>query len=114
MTDRPSPKPPRSTREHKRWLVAALATGYVVAWWRFAATSTWRPASEEPAPERQVARPGAVRWLHELPPGQRPWVQPPAGWQVVTELAPPQPAALSSRRAVASRARRFRARTRSS
>jgi hypothetical protein len=121
MTTTERPRAPSSSATNasplRLYLVAFLATAYVVVWWWLGARAPSESAELgvlEPAPEAS-ARP-ATAWLDELSPAERAAVQPPPGWHIVDRTAP---AASVSRRAApvpvrVSPARRGRIRTRSS
>jgi len=120
MTERPRPSPAHATRASnlRLYLIAFLATVYVMAWWRFGtrapATSAELPVTE-PAREARL-QPRVVAWFDDLPPAQRPAVALPPGWHVAERAAP---ASTLTRREIpvavrASPARPGRIRTRSS
>ncbi len=98
------------------YLIAFLASVYVLAWWTFGARASARAAEIpriDPAPEPR-ARQQAATWYQDLPPSVRPAVQLPAGWSIA-ERSTASPAPRSVTVPVrASAARPGRIRTRSS
>jgi hypothetical protein len=88
-TERP---PAHATRASnlRLYLIAFLATVYVMAWWLFGArapaTSAELPVTE-PAREASL-QPRVVAWFDDLPPAQRPAVALPPGWHVAERTAP--------------------------
>lgn len=104
-------------RDGRLYLLAFLAAGYVMAWWRFGAPAP-RGAATLPVPALAPASapPRTAAWFHELPPAARPPVTIPAGWRLAERPALSSP---ERRRAVPapgrpSPPRRGRIRTRSS
>lgn len=92
MTDRRS-----GAREWRLYIVAAVASVYVVAWSRISPTpqaATAAPASTAGSPAATVAPPAShAVWIDQLPSGKRPAIAPPAGWRLAsrTETAAPVP-----------------------
>ena len=123
-TERPRPAPSRTTdaTNLRLYLVASLATAYVMAWWVFGGrpptSSVGALVTEvvEPAPAATSRQPARAAWIDDLPPTNRPVVEVPAGWHIADRTAP-SPSV--TRRAVprpvrASPSRPGRIRTRSS
>ena len=91
-TERPRPSPAHAARGSnlRLYLIAFLATAYVMAWWLFGArapaTSAQLPVTE---PVRDASlQPRVVAWFDDLPPAQRPAVVLPPGWHVAERTAP--------------------------
>ena len=75
----------------KSYLLALLAIVYVVTWWVF---GTRGPAPSAALPPRDAApepsgQPQLARWYQDLPPSERPVVEPPVGWHLADRPAPP-------------------------
>ena len=89
-TERTSATHPPAASNLRLYLIAFLATAYLLAWWLFGGRT---PASHsdlvpsEPAPETSRG-PRVAAWYHDIPPSQRPAVDLPAGWHIVTVQAP--------------------------
>ncbi len=117
--ERPRPVPSRATGvpNLRLYLVASLATVYVMTWWMLGARAPARsveataiePASKVNSPPRRVA------WLDELPPDERPVVDLPAGWHIAEPTAQSssvtRPAAVRPVRVSPSRPGRLRTRS---
>lgn len=91
---RPKPRLDLSALEWRLLLTVALAITYVFAWFEF---RTALPASAlrgtaERRNQGEATAPGSSVWLTDLPPGERPAVELPAGWTLASpvnrELAP--------------------------
>jgi hypothetical protein len=114
-TERRRPTAGKLSRDSKLYLLALLATGYVAAWWLFAAPAPRRDEMPPPPaapPGRAPA--GTVAWLHQLAPASRPPVAPPPGWRLVerSPTALPGPRSMAAPGRVASpRPRRIRTRS---
>jgi hypothetical protein len=67
------------------YLIALLATAYVVAWWllgvRTPANLDQEARTLEPTPETSAEH-GMATWFHDLPAAERPVVIVPAGWHI--------------------------------
>jgi hypothetical protein len=75
----------------KSYLVALLAIVYVVTWWVFGTRASAQFAAAPPhdaAPEPS-GKPQLATWYHDLPPPERPVVEPPVGWHLADRPAPP-------------------------
>jgi hypothetical protein len=107
-TTSPAPARPATTLEWRLYLTAALAGLHLVAW-RAIARST-NPAAARPATPRVDDR--GIVWLDDLPPGQRPVIALPPGWELVTaETAPPKARQVPRVRPAAPGRRRVRTRS---
>ncbi|MBK9035390.1 MAG: hypothetical protein IPL61_29735 [Myxococcales bacterium] len=119
MTD-PAPRPRRGARwdvdgrSLRLWVVAGLATTYLIAWWSFAPAPAATSTSFDAPAETPTARGPTTVWWSELPPGDRPVVTLPPGWEIAT-AAPPRLQPVSAAPTPRARpTRRVRIRTRSS
>lgn len=112
-TEPPARRGGGSTVRH--YLIAALASAYVIAWWAFG-RRTSAPVPPQPtldaAPPASVLSPVAT-WYQDLPPSARPPIALPAGWHVA-ERTTAAPAVRAAPIPVRAPARRVRIRTRSS
>ncbi|MEZ4364081.1 MAG: hypothetical protein R3B48_28165 [Kofleriaceae bacterium] len=113
MTTEPARPPARRTgaTNLRPYLVAVLASAYVIAWWRFAARASTSAAAEPPTslgPAGNEGPPPLVAWFHDLPAELRPTVDLPAGWHIadpatartrVTRRVAPVPVRVPSTRA---------------
>ena len=87
---RPSPSRTLGASNLRLSLAAFLATVYVLAWWLFGARTPAR-ADADPAlaPALETnGQPRLAAWFHDIPAGQRPAAQLPAGWHIVERAAP--------------------------
>lgn len=81
------PKLDLSPLEWRLVLIAALAIGYVAAWFGLET----RPASTTPAALPEWTPPPSATWLEEVPAPKRPSFSVPAGWTVASERPRPAP-----------------------
>ncbi len=91
-TERPGPSLSRhatGVSNLKLYLIALLATAYVLAWWLFGARAADSSAAA-PAIEASSEPSGQPRsaWFHDLPTAERPVVEVPAGWHIADRTAP--------------------------
>lgn len=97
----------------RAYLIVALATLYVVVWWRLGApassTASRPPVVRAPVPDR----PRAV-WFADVPVADRPAVLVPEGWHLADRVAPPTSTRPARRTVRVSSRRSGRVRTRSS
>ena len=87
---RPKPRIDLSSLEWRLLLTAALAATYAFAWFELGAAL---PASAvrgtvELRDRADATAPGSAVWLMDLPPGDRPAVEIPAGWALASPVQP--------------------------